>query len=108
VVRNRALGFLDSLFTLLFGCALLLLALGWIAVVAPFQYFVTLVAGAPARSAALSLRMWVKRSGKTVELFKVPAELVAEGMEEVGLASRPVTVTSAIAAGLLFVTNLLV
>ena len=36
-----------------------------------------------------------------------PAEKLPEGAEEVGLAGRPVTVTSSITAGVLFVVSLL-
>jgi hypothetical protein len=108
LIQSRAVGALDSIFTVIGVVVLAALAVAWIAVVAPLQYFVTLVTGALARSAAVSRRMWVKRSGKTIELYKVPADNVPEGMEEVGLAARPVTVTSTITAGVLYLVSLFV
>jgi len=107
VVGNRAVGVLDTLFTFLYGVAFLAVACCWIAVVAPLQYFITLATGAPARGALASRRMWVKRTGKVVSLSIGPAEKLPEGAEEVGLAGRPVTVTSTITAGVLFVVSLL-
>ena len=107
VVENRTLGFLDTLFTMLYALAFVALALWWIAVVAPLLYFITLATGAPARGALASRRMWVRRRGNVIALSIGPAEKLPEGAEEVGLAGRPVTVTSSITAGVLFVVSLL-
>ena len=68
---------------------------------------VTLATGAPARAALVSDRMWVERRGKTVTLTKGPAAKMPQGAEEIGFAGRPVTVTSSITAGTLFVVSLL-
>ena len=107
VAENRAVGFLDMLFTGLYGLAFAVVAACWIAVVAPLQYFITLVTGAPARGAVVSRRMWVERSGKTVSLIHGPAAKMPTGAEEIGLGRRPVTVTSSVTAGVLFVFSLL-
>jgi hypothetical protein len=106
VTRNRAIGAFDGLLIMVFDIAFVLVAVCWLAVVAPLQYFVTLFTGAPARGALLSRRIWVVRSGKTIALRRGSAEEVPEGSEEIGLASKPVTVTSSITAGALFLVSL--
>jgi hypothetical protein len=107
VLRNPALGFLDMLFTGLYGLAFVGLAACWLAIVAPLQYFITLVTGAPARGALASLRMWVERRGNRITLIKGPAGKMPKGAEEIGFARRPVAVTSTITAGVLFLVSLL-
>jgi hypothetical protein len=107
VLRNPAVGAFDSLFIMLYDLAFAAVALCWMAVVAPLQYFITLVTGAPARGALISRRMWVQRSGNTISLRRGAARVMPEGAEEIGLALRPVTVTSSITAGALFVVSLL-
>jgi hypothetical protein len=106
IVRNRAVGFFDSLFTSLYVVTVFVLCVSWLIVIAPVQYFITLVTGAPARSALVSRRMWIKRTGKRIELFRGPASEMPEGAEEIGLARRPVSVTSAITAGVLFIVSM--
>lgn len=107
VVENRGVGVLDTLSTVLYWLAFMAVSLCWMAVVAPLQYFITLVTGAPARAALLSRRTWVERSGNAIALVKGPAEKMPTGAEEVGFAGRPVTVTSSVTAGVLFVVSLL-
>ena len=107
VLRNPAIGFFDLLWIALFDLAFLGLAFCWLAIVAPLQYFVTLVTGAPARGALLSRRIWVKRSGKLTVLSKGPVEKMPKGAEEIGFAGRPVTVTSSVTAGVLLAVSLL-
>lgn len=108
VVENHRVGILDTLSTVLYWLAFMAVSLCWMALVAPLQYFITLVTGAPARGAVVSRRMWVKRSGNTISLCTGPAEKMPMGAEEIGLARRPVTVTSSITAGALFVVSLLI
>jgi hypothetical protein len=108
VLRNPKVGAFDSLFIMLFDLAFAAVALSWMAVVAPLQYVVTLVTGAPARGALASRRIWVERSENAVLLLKKgPVAKMPEGAEEIGFAGRPVTVTSSITAGTLFVVSLL-
>jgi hypothetical protein len=66
---------------------------------------VTLIAGAPARSTiAGGRRVSIERRDETetIVIRSVPFASMPEGSEELGLARRPVTVTSTITAGLLF------
>ena len=108
VLRNPRVGVFDSLFIMLFDLAFAAVALSWMAVVAPLQYVITLGTGAPARGALASRRIWVERSESTVlHLKKGPAAKMPEGAEEIGFAGRPVTVTSSITAGALFVVSFL-
>ena len=105
---GRHLGAFDSLFIMLFDLGFAAVALSWMAVVAPLQYVITLGTGAPARGALASRRIWVERGQNTVLLLKKgPAAKMPEGAEEIGFAGRPVTVTSSITAGTLFVVSLL-
>jgi hypothetical protein len=107
VLRNPAVGVFDSPFIMLFDLAFVAVAFCWMAVVAPLQYVITLATGAPARGALVSRRIWVERRGNTVVLNKGLAAKMPHGAEEIGFAGRPVTVTSSITAGTLFVVSLL-
>ena len=107
VLMNRAVRALDLLFIMVFDVAFLAAAVCWLAVIAPLQYFITLVTGAPARGALTSRRMWVERRGKTISLRKDAVEGMPQGAEEIGFAARPVTVTASITAGALFAVSLL-
>jgi hypothetical protein len=107
VLRNPSVHVFDSLFVMLYDLAFVAVALCWLAVVAPLQYVITLATGAPARGALASRRIWVERSGDTVLLKKGPAKKMPKEAEEIGFAGRPVTVTSSITAGTLFVVSLL-
>lgn len=96
---------LDGIITGLSGLALVALWACWLIVIAPVQYFVTLIAGAPARSAIAGGRhVSIERPDdtETIVIRSVPFASMPEGAQEVGLARRPVTVTSTITAGLLF------
>lgn len=109
VLRNPRVGTFDSLFIMLFDLAFAAVALCWLTVVAPLQYVITVVTGAPARGALASRRIWVERSDKRVLLLKKgPAVKMPDGAEEIGFAGRPVTVTSSITASALFVVSLLI
>ncbi len=97
---------LDAIVTGLLGLALAGLWVCWLIVIAPLQYFVTLVAGAPARCAfASGRRTWIERQEDTTVLHSAPAKLMPEGAQEIGLARRPVSATSSIAAALLFAAS---
>jgi hypothetical protein len=99
------------LFMLSFGAAML----AWAVVIAPLQYWVNLVCGAPAREALASSRtLWIVERGTRNELLFAPKdpnesqrrELEEAGKEgkmtRVGFAEKPVTFTSAIATAVLF------
>jgi hypothetical protein len=99
----------DGFFTFLFEVVYLGLVVAWLTVVAPLQYFVNLVTGAPARYALASpRRTWIERGKETTTITRGPFEAVPEGAEQIGLARRPVSLTSTITAGLLFGVSQLV
>ena len=103
IVRADNRAGLDGIFAGLIGLVLAALWVGWLVVVAPIQYFVTLVAGSPSRTAIASgQRTWVERREETTVIRSGPQELMPKAAEEVGVARRPVSVTSAFIAALLF------
>ena len=116
--RLRTLDFaLTELFVLAFAAAML----AWILLVAPLQYFVNLVCGAPAREAvASSGTLWALNSPTGTEYLlgtKLPSdyeksELKKEAergeMSEVSFATKPVAFTQAITAAFLFGVSRLV
>jgi len=103
---------LNLLFTLSFAAAML----AWAVLVAPLQYWVSLVCGAPAREAlASSGTLWVVRSANRTKFWfapKDPTEFEEEPelkeayergeMTEAGFAKKPVSFTAAVSAALLF------
>jgi hypothetical protein len=97
-------GPLDGLITGLVGIVFGVLWFGWLVVIAPLQYFVTLVTGAPARRAVASRkRTWLERRADTTVIGTGPIKQMPDGSQEIGLARRPVSVTSTLTAALLFV-----
>jgi hypothetical protein len=110
---------LDMVLAMAFMGCLALALFAWAVVVAPLQYFVNLVCGAPARVALASgTTAWrVRRDALHTEYLKAPKGLADAGLEqarergdavEVTWAAKPVTVTAAIAAALLFGASQLV
>jgi len=102
---------LTWLFTLSFGAAML----AWIVLIAPLQYWVNLVCGAPAREAlASSQTLWLLDSPNRIEFIRAPKdpneyqqrelEMAREQgkLTELVFAATPVTFTSAIATAVLF------
>ena len=93
----------------IFPTALIALAVGvavtgWVVVVAPVQYLVTLVSGSPARLALASDRKLVVARAKDTTVWRaVAAESpTPEGAVEIGFRTKPVTFANAIAAVALF------
>ena len=106
ILRDRSRP-IDGMLTGLFATLLIAIWICYLVVVAPLQYVVTLVAGAPARLAlGSSSRAWVERTGDHVAITSGPSELMPEGAESIGLTGRPVTATSAFGAVLLFAVSL--
>jgi hypothetical protein len=94
---------IDSLITALIGFVLMALWTWWLIVIAPLQYFVTLVTGAPARRALASqTRTSIERRGDTTVIAIAPIGQMPEGAHEIGWSRRPVSVTSTMTAALLF------
>lgn len=98
---------LDFLLSALFSLAFLLACVAWLFVIAPLQYFVYLVTGAPARAACASpTRAWfrqVKGGGEVAQASKQSD--LPEGAVESGFSARPVSLTAAITAGVLFAVS---
>jgi len=100
---------LDLLPDLAFGIPLLLLIaaalLVWLIIIAPIQYFVFLICGAPVRLLLRSNTRSIARiSEKTLEVNHIPREeTVPTGWWDASFTSSPVSVTSLLAAILLFV-----
>jgi hypothetical protein len=99
------LGVIDFVMSLVLGLGLLLALAAWLLLVVPAQYFVYLVAGAPAREAVASPeRAWtrVTRGEIMVRSDSKDAE-IPEGASESDFSAKPLTFTAALAAVLLFV-----
>ena len=109
-VTPRGLGLVDVVLGSLFGPTLLLVFFAWLLVVAPLQFVVNLVAGAPARLALASpARAWYRVTPHEIhveEAFK--SDSLPEGATESGFSAKPVTFTAAIASALLFAVSRLV
>lgn len=110
--RSRTL---DLALNLLFTWSFFAATVAWALLVAPLQYWVNLVCGAPAREAlASSKTLWVVRSAHRTELLfahKDPNQFEEDElrkahergeMTEVGFAAKPVSFTAAISAAVLF------
>lgn len=103
--QPRNLGIFDVVCGLPFILLLACLLAGWLLVVAPAQYFLVLICGAPARilaKAPQKLVMWFDngqlRSGSVPRDQEVP-----EGRMEASFSDRPVAVTNMFASMLLFI-----
>jgi hypothetical protein len=126
VQSTRRVALFDLLFAALFLGVFALGMIGWALVVAPLQYWVNIVAGTPARTAlASSTTVWrVQVDPVRVGYVYGPKDLdeitdrdearkLAEGrasgrVTETTFAARPVALTNAIAAALLFAASQLV
>jgi hypothetical protein len=112
--RPIGLGWLDNVLSALFAVVMWILGFGWLLVFAPLQYFVTLLAGAPARQAVASPgRAWFRASGTDMHVYQVradggddPADEVPDDAVESGFTAKPVTFTSVLSTGLLLITAL--
>jgi hypothetical protein len=105
----HGLGLLDSGISALYAFAYLVTWAAWLVVVAPAQYFVYLVTGAPAR-AALKSGWRAKRSttDRAEVLEAGPPELLSAQAKESGFTASPVAFTSAVTAATLYAVSLLV
>jgi hypothetical protein len=112
---------LDLLFNLIIGWVLFAAIVAWALLVAPLQYWVNLICGAPARQVlASSGTLWVVRRPHRIEFLfghRDPSdyeksELKKEGeqgeMSEVSFAKKPVAFTQGITAVFLFGISFLV
>ena len=98
------LGYLDFVITLAFALVLALGMLAWLVLVVPAQYFLYLIAGAPAREALASpRRAWVKVARGQIEIVRAPKQRdIPDGYSESGISAKPITLTASLAAIILF------
>lgn len=91
----------DKLATSLIGLGLILALLAWLLLIAPAQYVVYLLAGAPARAMMRSReRIIVKKDGARTILTITDQE--SAGEDEETLRRRPVTLTNALSPAILW------
>jgi hypothetical protein len=98
------LGYLDFVITLAFAIVLALGMVAWLVLVVPAQYFVYLIAGAPAREALASpRRAWVRVTRGQIEIVRAPKQQeIPDGYSESGISAKPITLTASLAAIILF------
>ncbi len=103
----RGLGPIDVLLAILFSFAFILLFVLWMLVIAPLQYLVNIVAGAPARRALASpLRASFRSTPGMVIVAATPKKRdLPEGATESRFSTSPVAFTSAVASALLFLVS---
>lgn len=94
----------------LFAWAFLLAFVAWLLVVAPLQYFVYLLTGAPARAACASdARAWYRVTPREIQVEETwKSNAIPEGASESGFSARPVSFTAAITTAALFAVSVLV
>jgi hypothetical protein len=97
----------DAILTVAVTIVLLAAFVAFILVVAPIQYFVYLVAGAPGREAYASPeRAWYRIGAREILVESGPrTDELPAGADESAYTGRPVTFTAAIASALLFATQ---
>ena len=109
IVRSREASFFDSFAASIVLIGIALIGLAWLVVIAPIQYFVTLLTGAPAR-VALGSKTGVSaiKQGDTTAIITGAVD-PPPGAKPVGLLKdNAVTVTSAITASFLFLLSKLI
>jgi hypothetical protein len=101
------LPFLDAILAAVVTVLVLAALVAFILVVAPIQYFVYLVAGAPGREACASPeRAWYRIGPSDVVVGAGPrTDELPPGADESAYTGRPVTLTAAVASALLFATQ---
>ena len=87
--------------------ALVVATLGWLVFIVPMQYFVFLVCGAPVRIAMRSsVKVEARFAGRSVLYEERPRDQpVPAGWWDASMRDRPVTLTSAFSAALLFLID---
>jgi hypothetical protein len=121
LARRFRLGTLDLALSWLFMSLFCAAMLAWAVLIAPLQYWVNLLCGAPAREGlASSKTLWLVEKPPQTIFLRAPKNLTeaqrselererGEGkLTEIGFAMKPVTFTSGIATALLFGVSRLV
>ncbi len=100
----------DGLCAFLMALLMAVAVLGWVVVIAPLYYVVTLVTGAPARREIRDTgrRLVVQTEGfKTIILDQPSSASLPENAVDVSFGVRPFALTNALNAAVLFVIRLL-
>ena len=99
----------DSLMAIPFGFLLIVAAVAWLVVIAPAQYFVFLICGAPARLARRStLRVYARYENGHLDWDddrQKDDPAPGGSWWDASLIDKPVTLTSAFSAGLLLLVR---
>ncbi len=97
----------DFLFTAVIAFAFVIAYVIWLVVVVPIQYFVYLVAGAPAREAISSgARVWYRISPREIHIEEAwKTDTMPDDATESGFFQRPVGFTATVAAAVLFTVS---
>lgn len=100
---------LDDLLAYVFTWFVVLMFYAWVFVVAPLQYWVNLVTGAPARAAMASAEtVWMTQDG-TLSIYTAGKKANRpEGSREVSFGANPVTTTALLSAVVFWFVNLVV
>ncbi|MFV9616861.1 MAG: hypothetical protein ACNYZG_12955, partial [Gammaproteobacteria bacterium] len=103
---NR-LAFIDTVSYILALLLIAIVVVAWLWLVAPLQYFMTIVCGAPARAAQSSTYMLYARieDGKLEYEEKQPGEIAPVGYWDASMREKPLALVSALTAVLLFVIH---
>lgn len=108
--REATLGALwDGVVATVMGLVITVLALGWLVVVAPLNWAVTLVAGAPARLhlRGARTRAVVYETSRRVDVAEEPVDALAGGTD-VSLGRHPFAVTQALVSVVTYLVALAV
>jgi hypothetical protein len=97
----------DFLFTAVIAIAFVIAYVVWLVVVVPVQYFVYLVAGAPAREAISSgARVWYRISPREIHIEEAwKTDTMPGDATESGFFLKPVSLTATVAAAVLFIVS---
>jgi hypothetical protein len=104
------LGVVDVWVAILFTWTFVLAYVAWLLVVAPLQFVVNLVAGAPARVALASpYRAWFRVTDRGIHVeADWKSDPLPKGAVEAAFTTKPVAFTAVIAAALLFAVSTVV
>jgi hypothetical protein len=103
IVRARGANAIDEIGATILAVAMALIGIAWLVLIAPIQYFVTLLTGAPARVALHSETSLRPSEKGTPTAIDRDLEKALPRTQFVGLfATNAVTMTSALTAALLY------
>lgn len=101
----------DGVFSLIMHFMMALIVFGWLLVISPLFYIVTLVTGAPARRSIrdTGIKVIVKEEEyKTTIKEHLSSKKIPKGWIDVSLGTRPFAFTNALNAAVLFLAKILI